>query len=300
LTIFEQEEIEKILKAGKIVRAVREAAPKLVFEGAKAIDICNGVEAEVRRLGGKPAFPCNVSIDEVGAHYTSPPGDRTVIPPMSLVKVDIGAHIDGFLADSAVTVSVGSEHEEMIGVAEEALARAIHAVKINGPISDVGAVVEKYVRSMGFRPIRNLTGHQIAPYTVHAGVSIPNVSEGLGGFGGRFQPWSIYALEPFVTLPDARGIIQEGRLGNILHLAKLKKPKDAGQRALFEHIYGSYRTLPFARRWLDGKPGAELAEAMLAGRALYEYPTLVEASHKPIAQAEHTLLTTDREVLIIT
>jgi len=298
--MFEQEEVEKIMKAGRIVRAVREAAPMMVFEGARAIDICNGVEAEVRRLGGEPAFPCNVSIDEVGAHYTSPPGDETVIPPMSLVKVDIGAHVDGFLADSAVTVSVGSEHEEMIGVAEDALARAIQAVRVSGMVSDVGVVVEKYVRSMGFKPIRNLTGHQISQYTVHAGVSIPNVNEGLEGFGGRFQPWSIYALEPFVTLPEARGVIQEGRLGNILHLAKLKKPKDPGQRALFEHIYGKYRTLPFARRWLVGAPRAEAEGAMLASRALYEYPTLVEASHMPIAQAEHTLLTTDREVLTIT
>jgi len=298
--LFDQEEVEKILKAGRIVKAVREVAPRMVSEGARAIDICDGVEAEIRRLGGQPAFPCNVSIDEVGAHYTSPPGDLTVIPPNSLVKVDIGAHIDGLLADSAVTVSVDSEHDEMIGVAQEALARGVQAVRINGMISDVGVVVEKYIKSMGFKPIRNLTGHQIAPYTIHAGISIPNVSDEMGAFGGRFQQWSIYALEPFVTLPDARGIIQEGRLGNILSLAKLKKPKDAGQRALFERIYGNYRTLPFARRWLEGMPGADLADSMLRGRALYEYPTLVEASRKPIAQAEHTLLTTDKEVLIIT
>jgi hypothetical protein len=162
-----------------------------------------------------------------------------------------------------VTVSVGSEHEEMIGVAEEALARAIHAVKINGPISDVGAVVEKYVRSMGFRPIRNLTGHQIAPYTVHAGVSIPNVSEGLGGFGGRFQPWSIYALEPFVTLPDARGIIQGGGWNN-----STRQVKRVGSWAeALPAIYGSYRT-SVREEVVDGKPGAEVAEAMLGGGAL--------------------------------
>lgn len=298
--MFDQEEIGKIMKAGKIVRSVREEAPKLVSEGARLIDICEGVEGAIRKLGGQPAFPCNVSIDEIGAHYTSPPGDRTVVPPMSLVKVDIGAHIDGYLADSAITVSVGSEHEEMIGVAQEALAKGIQAVKVNGPISDVGAVVEKHIKSMGFKPIKNLTGHQIALYEIHAGVSIPNVNEGHGAFSGKFQPWSIYALEPFVTLPDARGLIQEGKLGNILCLQKLKKPKDDGQRTLFDYVYGNFRTLPFARRWIDGKPGFASEGAMLKSRALYEYATLVEASHKPIAQAEHTLLTTDKDVIVIT
>lgn len=298
--MFDHEEIAKIMEAGKIVKAAREAAPKLVSEGTRLIDICEGVEESIRRLGGKPAFPCNVSIDEIGAHYTSPPGDRTVVPPMSLVKVDLGAHIDGYVADSAVTVSVGSEHEEMIGVAQEALAKGIQAVRVNGQISDVGAVVEKHIKSMGFKPIRNLTGHQIALYEIHAGTSIPNVNEGLAAGGGRFQPWSIYALEPFVTLPDARGLIQEGRLGNILNLQKLKKPKDDGQRALFDYVYSNFRTLPFARRWIDGKPGYACEGAMLKSRALYEYATLVEVSRKPIAQAEHTLLTTDRDVIVIT
>jgi len=296
--MFTEEEIGKLLEAGKIVKATREMAPRLVFDGARLIDICEGVEAEIRGQGGKPAFPCNVSINEIGAHYTSPPGDTRVVPAGSLVKVDIGARVDGFLADSAVTVSVGSDNADMIRVAESALEKAIQAVKIGGKISDVGSVVEKTIKSQGYKPIRNLTGHQISEYTIHAGVSVPNVAD--VGAPGKFQPWSIYALEPFVTLPDADGHIEEGPLGNILHLAKLKKPKDAEERKYFEEIYAGFRTLPFAKRWVSGFKGFGLTGRMIGDRALYEYPTLVEASGKPIAQAEHTLLTTDKDIIITT
>jgi methionyl aminopeptidase len=294
-----EEEVEKLLRAGKIVRAVRETTPAFVFEGAKVSEICERVEGEIRRLGGEPAFPCNVGINSVGAHYTSPLDDTTVVPAGALVKIDLGAHIDGYVADSAVTVSVDSEYEDMIRVADEALERALQVVAIVGKISEVGSVVEKTIRSRGFKPISNLTGHQISRYTIHAGVSIPNVSAIEVGGGGRFQPWSVYAIEPFVTLPVAAGEVRNGPLGNILHIVKLKGPKDPESRRFFDELYKRYRTLPFARRWASKMGGHGLAK-LEAERTLYEYPVLVEATGKTIAQAEHTILTTDKEVIVTT
>lgn len=294
--MFSEEELEKLLRAGKIAREVRGIAQRIVFEGARVLEICEGIEGEIERRGGKAAFPCNVSINEVGAHYTSPPGDQLTVPSGALVKVDLGVHIDGFIADTAVTVSVGSEYDEMIGAAELALERGIQAVKVGGRIADVGTVVERTIRSMGFKPIRNLTGHQIEQYTIHSGVSIPNVSGGEGG--GKFQPWSVYAIEPFATLPKAAGEVKERAPGNILHLVKLKKPKAEPERGVFEEVYSRFRTLPFARRWVADKGAA--VEAMIAERIIYEYPMLVEASGMPIAQAEHTLITTDTEVIVTT
>mgnify|MGYP000076626250 CR=1 FL=1 len=293
------EEVEKLLAAGRVVREVRSIAPRLVFPGARVIEICEGIEDEIRRRGAKPAFPCNVSVDSVGAHYTAAPGDRMRVSDGSLVKVDIGAHVDGYIADSAVTVSLGSEHGGAIKVAEAALENAIKAVRVGGRISDVGVVVERTIKSMGYKPIRNLTGHQIAPYTIHAGVSIPNVS-GTDLFSGRFEPWSVYAIEPFVTLPEAAGEVVEGPPGNILHLAKLKRPKDPAMRDFFEGAYANFRTLPFARRWAIKIGDGEVLRRMVEGRAIYEYPTLVEASGRPIAQAEHTVLITGDGVITTT
>ncbi len=295
--MFTEEEVECILRAGKIVREVRRRAASIVREGAKVLEVCERVEEEIRRLGGEPAFPCNVGIDNIGAHYTSPPGDETVIRGGALVKVDLGAHINGFVADSAVTVSLGSDYEEMIGVAEEALERALETVRVGGKISDVGTVVERAIKSRGFKPISNLTGHQISRYTIHAGVSVPNVAT---RDGGRFEAWSLYAIEPFVTLPDAAGEVVNGLPGNILHVVKLKGPKDQPARSYFEGLIKSYKTLPFARRWVFNLSGYNLTERLVSEHFLYEYPVLVERSGKAVAQAEHTLLTTDKEVIVIT
>jgi methionyl aminopeptidase len=295
-----EEEVENLLSAGKIVRAVRGMAPAFVFEGAKISEICERVEDEIRRLGGEPAFPCNVGINSIGAHYTSPPDDTTVVPAGTLVKIDLGAHIDGYVADSAITVSVDSEYDDMIRVANEALEKALQVVTIGGKISEVGSVVEKTIRSMGFKPISNLTGHQISRYTIHAGVSIPNVNVVEVGGGGRFQPWSVYAIEPFVTLPIATGEVKNGPPGNILHIVRLKGPKDADSRKLFDELYKRYRTLPFAKRWVAKIDGYRLAKLLKEERTLYEYPVLVEVTGKTIAQAEHTVLTTDKEVVVTT
>lgn len=290
------EELEKLERAGKIARAVRNSVPRIVSEGASVLGICEWVESEIARMGGKPAFPCNVSINDVGAHYTSPPSDTTTIPDGSLVKIDLGVHIDGFIADTAVTVSVGSEYEDMIRVVEVALEKGIQAVRIGGRIGDVGTVVENTIRAMGYKPIRNLTGHQIEPYTIHSGVSIPNVS-GLD-VGGKFQAWSVYAIEPFATLPKAAGEVREKAPGNILHLVKFKRPKAETEGRAYEEIQSKFRTLPFARRWVARM--GKVVDAMLSEKILYEYPVLVEASRNPIAQAEHTLITSEKEVIVIT
>jgi len=294
------EEVEKLLRAGKIVRAVREGAPAFVFEGAKVSDICERVEGEIRRLGGEPAFPCNVGINSVGAHYTSPSNDTTLVPAGALVKIDLGAHVDGYVADSAITVSVDSEYEDMIRVADEALEKALQVVTIGGKISEVGSVVEKTIRSRGFRPISNLTGHQISLYTIHAGVSIPNVSAIAVGGWGRFKQWSVYAIEPFVTPLIAAGEVKNGPPGNILHIVRLKGPKEAESRKLFDELYRRYRTLPFAKRWAAKIDGFGLAKLLEEKRTLYEYPVLVEVTGKTIAQAEHTIVTTDKEVIVTT
>lgn len=290
------DEIEKLLKAGSILRSVRGKVAPLVVEGANIATVCEAVEGEIRALGGEPAFPCNVGIDSVAAHYTSPPGGTDTVPAGVLVKVDFGAHVDGYVADTAITVSTGSIYEEMIRVAEEALEKGLQSVSVGGKIADVGAAVEKVVKSWGFRPISNLTGHQVGRYTIHAGVSIPNVTGGL--VGGRFEPWSVYALEPFVTLPDAKGHVVNGQPGNILHIVKLKGPKDGACRSYFREALRRYRTLPFAKRWVTSL--GDGWRDLLSQRILYEYPVLSEASGKPVAQAEHTVVTTEKEVLVST
>jgi methionyl aminopeptidase len=291
--MLSDEEVEKLMKAGAILRTVRGKVAPLVSEGTNIVEICDAVEGEIRKLGGEPAFPCNVGINSVAAHYTSPPSEFGTVPGGALVKVDFGAHVDGYVADTAITVSTGSIYEDMIRVAEEALERGLQSVVVGGKIADVGVAVERVIKGRGFKPIRNLTGHQVGRYTIHAGVSIPNVTGEM--VSGRFEPWSVYALEPFVTLPDAKGFVTNGPPGNILQIVKLKGPKEGPSRAFFRDALRRFRTLPFAKRWM-GEGWKDLLEQ----RILYEYPVLSEASGKPVAQAEHTVLTTEKEVLLST
>ena len=103
------------------------------------IDVCEKVEGLIRAKGGKPAFPCNVSINEVTAHYTSPPDDTLKIPEGSTVKVDFGVQVDGYVTDSAFTVSFNPEGRSMANTAELALKTAMDNIHGDMTLGKIGA-----------------------------------------------------------------------------------------------------------------------------------------------------------------
>jgi methionyl aminopeptidase len=248
------------------------------------------VEAKIVELGGLPAFPCNVGVNEVAAHYTSPWGDESLIPDNSIVKVDFGVHLEGCITDTAVTLSLNPVYDSLIVAAEAALQEAVAAIAPERKLSDVGGVVERCINRYGFKPIRNLTGHKIEPYRIHAGKSVPNVSS---IEGGRFEVGEIYAVEPFVTLKDAEGAVHEADVAFIYRLVKAKGVKSKLAGKLAEQLQAKYRTMPFASRWVfkDGGTDVHMAfEELVAGRYVAGYPVLVEASGRVVAQAEHTLI----------
>ena len=292
--MFTEEEIEYIIKAGRIVRNLLSRINYFIKENISLLELCEKIENEIRNSNGEPAFPCNIGIDEIAAHYTPSINDNKKLNYGCLLKIDIGAHINGFIADAAITISFGSEYKEMIEVAKEALDKALSLISIGEKISNIGEIIEKTIKSYGYKPISNLTGHKISRYMIHAGVSIPNISSNTYG---RIEPWSIYAIEPFVTLSEAKGEVINGPLGNILQIIKIKGPKDPKLKDFFDYLFKKYRTLPFARRWIENQ---EYLNLLKKDKLIYEYPILIEASSFPVAQVEHTILTTDKEVIVIT
>jgi methionyl aminopeptidase len=174
--LFDSQAVDSFKKSGEIVARLRKEIPGLVKYGKPAIQICDGLEQRIRDFGGKPAFPVNVGINDVAAHYTSPPGDTLTIPPASLVKVDFGVHIDGYVTDTSVTVCLDPRFEPLAQAADEALQNAIRAFKPGVRLSEIGRVVQTTITRFGLRPISNLTGHKIERYNIHAGKSVPNVS----------------------------------------------------------------------------------------------------------------------------
>src|SRR5512137_2109735 len=126
--LMDRDVLEKFRLSGRILQETREEMKQLVKENMPIIELCEKVEATIRKKGGKPAFPCNVSINEVTAHYTSPPDDKTRIPEGSTVKVDLGVQIDGYVTDTAFTVSFNSEGRSMVTTAEQALKTALENI----------------------------------------------------------------------------------------------------------------------------------------------------------------------------
>jgi methionyl aminopeptidase len=278
-------------RAGNITARLRSEVPDLVYEGMKVIDLCEKVEERIFKMGGRPAFPCNIGIGSVAAHYTSPLGDSSTIPIGSIVKVDFGVEVSGYVADSAITVSLSPEYQPMIVAAEEALKSAVENVRSGVKARDIGAVIERHIAKYGYKPIRNLTGHKIERYSLHTGKAIPNVSDIDGSI---LEEGEVYAIEPFVTSIDANGTVEDGEGSYIFKLHKEKGAKSMEAKRLLGYIMKEYRTLPFAYRWLEKSyTRGSLQTAMnelLTLRCVTSYPVLVESTGKPVAQAEHTVI----------
>jgi methionyl aminopeptidase len=298
---YDEETLEKFRLSGKILRETREEMKNFVHEDMPIIDICEKAETLIREKGGKPAFPCNVSINEIAAHYTSPPNDDRKIPKKSIVKVDLGVHIDGYLTDTAITICFNQEYKSLVDTAEQALKAAVDTIHPEISTSKLGAIIEKTIKSRGFKPISNLTGHQVGRYLVHAGTSIPNVSQ--ISFS-KIKLGEVYAIEPFATVPNAVGRVENGDETTIFRFLKSKSLKNPYAKQLSKYIEENFRTLPFAERWLKGVvPNERFREdfqELISSKTLMGYPIFVEVSRKPVAQAEHTVLIIEDGCVVLT
>jgi len=301
MSLYDKEALGKYRLSGKILRESREEMKQFVREGMLAIEVCEKAESIIQEKGGKPAFPCNVSINEVTAHYTSPPNDKLRIPEKAVVKVDMGVHVDGYVTDTAFTACFDPEHSSMQSAAEYALATAIENIHGDMATSQIGSIIERTIKNRGFKPISNLTGHSVGRYLIHAGTSIPNVMQ--LSFT-KVKAGEIYAIEPFVTLPNAAGRVENSPEVTIFRLVKAKSVKNAYTKKLLKYIEESFRTLPFAERWLkDVVPEDKRREAfkeLLKCKAVMGYPVFTEASKKTVTQAEHTVLIKENDCEVLT
>jgi len=293
--------IEDYQRAGKIAAEVREDARKRYHVGETLLSICEHVEGMIRERGAEPAFPCNVSLNEVAAHYTAEPNDQGTVKDGDVLKIDIGAHINGYIADTAVTVCYNPKYDSLVNATELALQEAVKIVKANVKASDIGKVVEYTAKRVGFKPIHNLSGHSLAQYTIHAGKSIPNIWT-LGTFS--LAPNQAYAIEPFFTTKDGSGVVYNGKVKNIHAIATRKRTGDKDADAFLDYLWNRFKTLPFALRWAlkdyDEKEARKMLEFLVKKKIVHSYPILVEGNGKFVAQAEHTLIPTENNTIVIT
>ncbi len=295
-----EEKIEKLLKAGEIAKEIKKEVLRLIKPGASLYEIAEFVEKRTVELGGKPAFPCNLSINEIAAHYTPYNGDETILKEGDYLKVDLGVHVDGYIADTAFTVRVGMEEDDLIEASKEALENAISVIKAGVKINEVGKVIEETIRGYGFNPIVNLSGHVIERYKLHTGISIPNIYRPHDNY--ELKEGDVVAIEPFAT--TGAGQVIEAPPTLIYMYIRNRPVRLPQARSLLNYVKKNFSTLPFAYRWVQNlMPEAQVKLALLqlekAG-ALYGYPVLKEIRGGLVSQAEHTVIVEKEGVLITT
>jgi methionyl aminopeptidase len=299
--LLPKDTLECYIKAGKIAAETRKEIRNTIKEGMPIIEVCQKVEETIRRKGGELAFPCNLCINDVAAHYSSPPSDVKTIPKEAVVKVDLGVHVNGYIADTAFTVSLTPEYDSLIYAVNEALKQAIKIIKPRIKTDQIGKTIQDIIERYGFKPIRNLTGHQMSRYVLHTGKSIPNVPK----FDfSRLKVDDVFAVEPFLTLPSGHGEVQASNEHYIFRLQKDKNVKNTAAKRLLGIIKDNFRTLPFSKRWLNGMlPKDQIPKAfkeLVLRKNVISYPVLVEKRGKIVAQAEHTVIVTEKGCLITT
>ena len=285
--------IEEYRKAGRAVGRALQAGAELIEADVTYLEVAERMEDMIRREA-EMAFPVNVSVNEVAAHYTPAPDDERVFAAGDIVKLDAGAHVNGYIGDAALTVIAdGSDNADLIATAQKALGEAIELVQAGVTIAEIGQRIEETIISHGFQAVENLQGHSLERYNLHAGLSIPNVAN---DNTRELQAGEVIAIEPFAT--DGAGRVVNGDSGNIYHMVGRGRGKTA--RAMQERFDG----LPFASRWMDGiveRRRIDLSLAFLQRRRVIRpYSMLVEAEGGMVAQAEHTMLVTEDGCEILT
>jgi len=293
---METKEIENYRKAGEISIKVKEYARKIIKQGVLLKEIADKIEDKIIELGGKPAFPVNLAKNEIAAHYT--PGSADEEKADGLLKVDIGIHVGGSIADTAFSLDLtDGKYKELIKASEKAVNNALKIIKKGITLSEIGSVIQDTIVESGFSPIRNLSGHQLGNYLVHAGLTIPSYENN----NLTKLEEGAYAIEPFST--TGQGIVYDGGKSGIYRLEKSAGVRDATARKILKYIQEEYETLPFCERWLHKEFGSRTKLALMfleqAG-ILHHYSQLVEKSHQPVSQAEHTIIITKDEVEITT
>ena len=294
-------QLQDYINAGKIASEVRENARRKNHVGSTLEEICNSIEKEIESKGGRCAFPVNVSLNEIAAHYTAEPNDSIIVKDTDLLKIDLGVQVNGHIADTAVTVCYDPKYDFLVQAAESALKEAMAIIRVGTKSSDVGKTIENTVKQMGGIPIANLSGHSLEQYTIHAGKSVPNIWS-IGSFS--FQSTEAYACEPFVTTPDGSGFVREGKTRNIFSLVTRKRTKNDQVNKLIDIVWQKFNMLPFALRWLipeyNEKIARELLEILIKNKIVRSYPILVEANQQRVAQAEHTFIPKENGVTVTT
>ncbi len=279
-----EDQLAKLRTAGKVSGAARELGLSMVKEGVKLYDVAQEVEGYIRDHGCGLAFPCNISINDVAAHYTPSCNDKRVFELGDVVKVDCGAELDGYVGDTAGTVEVGTNaYKDLVEISKTARNTVAEFIGDGIPLGEIGKAVEMTITNAGFTPITNLCGHQIEPYNLHAGLSVPSYAN---GSDVKIQSGMVVAIEPFAT--NGAGEVRNGKPGNIVRIARERKIADPKAAEFFEYVKGEFKTFPFCARSCDFPDAEKHVKNLVRHGVLSSYAELIEVKGGIVSQHEYT------------
>lgn len=292
---------EQYHASGKITREVSRVVKESVQPGMSYVGACELVEREIVARGGAPAFPTGIGVNHVTAHYAPQQEDSSRFRESDLIKVDFGVHVEGYVTDTAVTLTFNPEHELLIEAAERTLSAAVQLLGKERRIAEIGREIFREASRLGFKTIQNLTGHTVDRFVVHAGKSIPNMYVQNMPV---LKDSDVFAVEPFLTPGTAAGYVVDAPSETIFSLMARKSTgvKDLDEFATM--VWNERKTLPFTPRWYRATHEKGELERMIGElvrkRVMRSYPELVEASMKPVAQFEHTMAFEGSELVVLT
>ncbi len=294
---MDTEALDKHRKAGKISAEALVYAKKIIKPGMLLLEATEKIEEKIFSLGGQLAFPTQISRNHIAAHYCAKPQDTTMLEEGDILKVDIGAHIDGYVSDTAITIDLG-DHKELVKASKEALENAIRLVKAGVLVSDIGRAIQETITKYGFAPIRNLSGHGVGRWIVHQAPSIPNIDT---GSKTMLEEGMIIAIEPFAS--TGAGLIYEQDDAEVFMLTGKRPVRNLITRNVLKDIE-KLGGLPFCTRQLcknnsPAKVNFALREIDQVG-ILQKFPPLPDKNKGLVSQHEHTIIVGEKKAEVIT
>jgi methionyl aminopeptidase len=285
---------EKWRRAGVVAREALDLARPMVKPGTKVIDLIDTVEKYIRENSSGTSFPCNVALNNIAAHYTSPLNDETVIEEGDLVTVDCGSHVDGCIADTAFTIALNPDHEALVKASVDATNVAIQMMRPGAKLNTIGALIEDTIQAAGFEPIKQLSGHQLKEYELHAEKQVPCVS---GKSEVLVEEGEVYAIETFAS--TGSGNISDLPRPLIYQLLPVRVPvRFKGTKQFLGIARKEYKEFPFAKRWLAERMSSASLEMAIKelekNGALFGHSILAEEKGEFVSQHEHTIIITER------
>ena len=284
---------EKYRDAGVLAAKILRSSAQGVRIGASYLDLVESIEEQVRDEGAALAFPLNLSLNEDAAHDTASPWDVRVFAKGDVAKLDLGIQIDGYIADTATTIDLGS-NSLLLEASGQALDAAIKVIRPGATAGDLGAAIQKEIECRGYRPISNLTGHGLDRYILHRSPTIPNV--GIHG-GVVLEEGMVFAIEPFAT--TGSGHVGEKTRKEIYSQVSQKPVRIPSARTILNKVKDRHG-LPFARRWLDEKKLDITLPALVRSKVLHVYPVLSDIPGSLVSQHEHTVIVTSDGCIVTT